>query len=501
MRSPSRSGRPGSHGRQPSRRSPSRPAHLGLLASWRDEGAFLVLAVFLLLVALGGGSAFPDTLSLLYIRPAAVAAIAAFLLIPARSDEPSGWHAMLAPLAMLAVLAAIMVAQLIPLPPSAWAALPGRAPYLAAVAAGAAQPWRPLSLTPDLTANSLAALVVPAAALAGLARLSPAGRDRLLPGFILLCAISMAVGVAQFAGGEQSVLYTYKRTYPGTTTGLLANRNHQAAMLAALFPALRCWTLMPAPDRQWKRRRQWLALALGIAAVPVILATGSRAGIVLGLAGLMAAWMLFPATRAANEAARSPWFLRFGIPAALVLLVLATLRFGRALSIQRLTGTAPSTLALEDDLRFRLAPVVVQMVRDFFPTGTGFGSFDPMFRQYEPDAVLISSYFNHAHNELLEIALTAGIAGLLLLLVFVCWWAVNLVGALRARPRTHAARLALLGAVMVGIMMAASLVDYPLRTPLLETWFALACGWMAMRHLDSASPTPSDKIAVADRPL
>jgi len=488
--------------RRPARRSPLL-VHLGVRAA--GEADFAVLALLLVLVALGGGSAFADTLSLLYVRPAAVAAFAAFLLIPPRPGITPGWNGLRAPLWMLVALAAIIAAQLVPLPPAIWTFLPGRQPYLeAAAAAGLAQPWRPLSLTPDLTANSLAALVVPAAVLAGFAKLSPRQRARLLPGFILLCAASMAFGVMQFAGGGQSALYWYKRTYQGTTTGLLANRNHQAAMLAALFPALRAWTLMPAATRQWDRQRRWLALALGIVAIPVILATGSRAGLVLGLAGLTAAWAMFPTARQTNGAGSRflpPWLLRFGVPVLLAGLVAATLFLGRALSVQRLTGTASDSLALSEDLRFRLAPAVVRLIRGFFPTGSGFGSFDPVFRQYEPDAVLISSYFNHAHNEPLEVAVTAGLPGLILLGVFMTWWAARSWEAWRARSRGDGDRLALLGGVVIGVLMAASLVDYPLRTPLLEAWFALACGWLCTRRLDRENPAVPAAIAAAGRPL
>ncbi|KQO54245.1 hypothetical protein ASF14_20130 [Sphingomonas sp. Leaf257] len=455
-----------------------------MMRHWRDQLDFLILCALLILIALGGGSAFADTLSLIYVRLAAVAALVAFALTPAQAQ----WRTFCVPVILLVLLAVLITIQLVPLPPSIWSALPGRAPYLEAAAGlDGIQPWRPLSLTPDLTVNSLVSLVVPAAVLVGFVKLTADQRRWLVVAFILLCIASMAIGVAQVAGGKNSVLYTYKRTYEGTAVGLLANRNHQGALLAALFPALRVWTLFPVSDQRWARRRFWLAVAIGIVAVPVLLATGSRAGILLGVASLVVTLLLFAPNRAQRAGAwPSPLqarALQIGIPALLVVLVLATWWFGRALSIQRLVGGAPS---LEDDLRFRFAPLVVHIIERTFPVGTGFGSFDPIFRQYEPDAILIDSYFNHAHNEVLEILLTAGAAGAVLLTLFVAWWVVSVIRALRdtANP---ARRLALLGGMVTGILMAASLVDYPLRTPLLGAWFAIGCGWLCVRNADAVA--------------
>ena len=441
---------------------------------WKAWVDFSALAVLGALAMVGGGSSFADAPSLLYVRPAAVVALAIFALTPA----PVSWATMRAPLLMLAALAAIMLVQLVPLPPGWWTALPGRAPYAAlAATAGIAQPWRPLSLTPDLTANSLAALVVPATALVGAAKLMPDQRRLLVIGLVALCCASAVLGVGQLAGGAQSVLYLYRRTYPGFAVGFLANRNHQAALLAIAMPALRCWSLMPAAGRAAARRRAWLALGLGIALLPATLATGSRAGLLLVAASLVSTFLVFPVASARDGQARSGrvWLIRCGIVAVAALPVGFSYVLDRAASINRL-GSAP---ALAVDVRFQSAPLVMRISGATFPVGTGFGSFDPVFRQYEPDAGLTDSYLNHAHNELLELAMTAGVPGLLLLAAFLGWWGWRLLVALRARGGGPDWAQALLGGIVIGVLLAASLVDYPLRTPLLELVFAVACGWLA----------------------
>ena len=71
-----------------------------------------------------------------------------------------------------------------------------------------------------------------------------------------------------------------------------------------------------------------------------------------------------------------------------------------------------------------------------------------------------------------------------------CWWwgrtATTILFASGSRHRT----LGLAAAVVTLLLMTASLVDYPLRTPLLAALFVLACVEMARasRHAAAAAP-------------
>lgn len=469
-------------------------------AAWRPEALsgqwsqlidFGALLLLFAVCALGGGSSFAEVPSLLYVRPVAVACLLLFALTPARAD----WRTFRAPLLLLAALAALMLLQLVPLPPAVWTALPGRTPYVGVAAlAGFEQPWRPLSLAPDLTANALAALIVPGAVLVGMTKLRDDQRVAMVVVLVMLCFVSALLGIAQFAGGKDSPLYLYQRTYPGFPVGLVSNRNHQAALLSILFPALRAWTLMPTTSRSWQTSRQWLALGLGIFTVPVVLATGSRAGMALMIVGIVAAFVLFPLPRGREQsqaAGRQRVWLGLGLTAAAALLILTTYLMGRAASIERLL-----TLSSESDQRFQFAPTVLRVARETFPAGTGFGTFDPVFRQYEPDAILISSYFNHAHNELLELTIMAGLPGLLLLLAFAIWWTTRAIGAVRidvggdhteAGSGARAVRAARLGGCATLFLLLASLVDYPLRPPLMSAVFALGCAWLCIVRNDGGN--------------
>jgi O-antigen ligase len=442
---------------------------------------FYLLLLLLVTCAMGGGSSFPDVYSLLYVRPVAILCFVAALLVPASGN----WRRYRAPLLLFGLFALLMVIQLVPLPPSLWTALPGRAPYVGIAAlAGVEQPWRPISLTPDLTLNSLAALIIPAAVLAAFPKLTSEQRRATVIVLIVLCACSAVMGVLQFAGGTRSALYWYQRTYRGFPVGFLSNRNHQAVLLALLFPALRVWTLSATANKAWQQRRQWLALALGVFVLPVILATGSRAGMMVTLLSIASTFALFPARRRSGERSAPrwrAWAIGVGVPVALLLLIVLTYALGRAASIDRFLSLS----ALDSDQRFLYAPIVLGIVKASFPIGTGFGSFDPIFRQYEPDAILKSSFYNHAHNELFELAMMAGLAGLLLLAAFLIWWAVRMITTLRDAGDGDHHRLVRLGGMVIAFVLLASLFDYPLRAPLMAAVFTLACCLLCERRADA----------------
>lgn len=433
---------------------------------------------FVVLCLLGGGASRPDVASLLYLRPAAVMCIAVLMVFAAGVD----FRPFRTPLILLGGLAALMLAQLVPLPPALWSALPGHQQYLAGVeAVGGAEAWRPLSLTPDLTINGLITLLFPLAGLIGFASLRRDQRAWLLPALILAACLSALLGIVQATSRPGSVAFLYRITHEGMSVGLFSNRNHQAVLLALSFPMLRVWTLMPTPDPNYRRARSWIALCIGLLFIPLIMVTGSRAGLALGVVGLLSAYALSP---------RLPRFGAMGSAAALrkplllavpVVIAGAVYLLGRAEAIQRLLAFEN----LQTEPRVVFAPVTFEMARDFFPVGTGFGAFDRVFRGYEPDGTLDFAYFNHAHNDLIELVIDGGLPALLLLLLLVGWWARRMLGLLRAKSGSSRHLLAKLGGIMMLMLFLSSLVEYPLRVPLMIVVFAIACGWLAQATPDA----------------
>jgi hypothetical protein len=435
---------------------------------------------------LGGGASRADVASLLYLRPIVILCIAGFFLTPGGFD----FRFFKVPLMLLAGLGVLMVLQLIPLPPSIWQELPGRERYLdAAEAAGVVHPWRPISLTPDLTWNSLLALLPPLAVLVGMASIP---RDRsyaLLYVLIGFACVAGVLGILQLTSSASSPVFLYKVTHSGSAVGFFANRNHQATLLAMTFPLLRVWTMMPHPDPQWRRSRLWVAAAIGVFLVPMILVTGSRAGVAMGAVAIVAALLMSP-VQAGSKRARWHYFRLGAVILVPLLMTGAVLLFGRAIAIQRMISGS-----FEDDPRFGEMPVIFSMIAEYMPVGTGFGSFEPLFRSFEPDSSLTQRYLNHAHNDLLELAITGGIFALIVLAIVLAWWLRRTIVAFRPYgDRSRHALFARAGSIMVLIVFLASLVDYPLRTPLMSAIFAIAVAWIAQAGLPARQTEESQAL-------
>jgi len=412
---------------------------------------------------LTGGSSWANAASLLILRPVTVIYLTALFLLGGfrelRRLRPIFYF--------LAALAALMIVQLIPLPPDLWSGLPGREAYLLADRfLGEGQRWRPISLVPDRTIAALFSLSVPLAAVLGFASLREDQR-RLLPLLVLAGAlISGALGIMQFAGGENSPLQFYVRHHVGLPNGVFANRNHHALLLAigivGLVPLL----------RQVRLRGPSAALvtclftALLLLMV-TILASGSRTGALLGVLAAAAA-MVLSSRGVREDGTRSSWTLWAVGIVPLMLAVASSIFVGRATSVERAIAFTP-----ESEARVELTPLAFQAATTFFPVGAGFGTFDPIFRRFETDASLTPKFYNRAHNDFIEILFEAGLGGGLLLLLLIMVAAFSAWRLFR-RGRGSSREAGLSGAVIMLLVGLGSITDYPLRTPLIAAVFTLA---------------------------
>ncbi len=431
---------------------------------------FWLLVAVIGVSALFGGSARADTSWLLLLRPLCCFAIAAALLSP--GAKPPG-RQMDVPLLLLAGLAAAIGMQLLPLPPAIWTALPGHARYVeAAELAGIVQPWRTISLTPWLTWNALLALLPVAAALVCLARIGREWEERLVVVYLGVVAANLALGVLQVAGAMHGPPLPYRYIHEDSAIGFFTNRNHAAVLLATGFPVLRLWVELARHDADRWKQRAIVAAGVGLAMVPVVMATGSRSGMMVALPAIVLALAMAPL--AAPDRGGPPAFPlhKLALWTTPPVIAGAVIVLGKARSLDRILGDN-----LLEERRWELLPTNLGLVRDFFPFGSGFGSFDQAFRVHEPDWALTARYFNNAHNDLLELLITGGLPALLLLAALTGW------AAWRALPARHAssrdALFARAGAIVTALWFAGSLTDYPLRTPFAGAMFALALFWLA----------------------
>jgi O-antigen ligase len=119
------------------------------------------------------------------------------------------------------------------------------------------------------------------------------------------------------------------------------------------------------------------------------------------------------------------------------------------------------------------------MANDFFPWGTGFGAFERTFLTYEPTELLRDTYVNQAHNDLMQFIIEGGLGAAAILTAFIIWFVFTgykMIGrdVLRDRPDQ------VVSIVIILFLLAGSLVDYPLRTPMMMAILAICCTMMSV---------------------
>ncbi|MBN9506423.1 MAG: O-antigen ligase family protein [Altererythrobacter sp.] len=455
---------------------------VGILRNTKAERArFSAFAAFIAIVFLLGGGSRSDILSLVLLRPVALV-FALYALLVADKEQ---FAIVRTPLLLLGALALLILIQIIPLPPSIWTQLPERK-VIAGIydVAGMPRPWSPIALSPSRAWNAFFSLSIPCAALLMFAIQGRGFRRQVLL-VIWLAAISSALlGILQLAGSPRGPFYLYRITNNGLPVGLFANRNHQA-LLISIGILLSGYLIYRA--QSWRTARVLLsALAAGMLLLFLLflLIAGSRAGLVIGSGMLLPASYLayYGFTNSQNGPKKfeirnkyTRMFLTLGFVAAF-LIFLASIYFSRSLAFDRLMNTGG-----DFELRSEIFPDIIRLVRDYFPIGSGFGSFEFVYKRIEGLDLLRPSYLNQAHNDWLQIVVEGGLGGVLILLAFLAWFVRRACAIFPRRGR--ALNLEALACVFVIVAFgAASVVDYPLRVPSLMAVFAIACGFLAPRR-------------------
>lgn len=434
--------------------------------------SFWLLTAFLVVLWVAGGSSRADVAGQGVVRLFAWAMLISFTIFSAGFE----WRRV-KPVAILLIVTVLLVAiQLVPLPPTVWAVLPGRGLLTqAAFLSGQPQPWRPLSISPGATWNALGSLVVPTTILVLCAQLNREQHWRIAAIIVSLTFAGCVLALLQFSGANYgNPLINYPS---GDVSGNFANRNH-----FALFVAMGCliapaWGFRSYSDFRWKAIS---AIALLPFFLLVALATGSRAGILLvalaiatGLFLVRGKLMYYMRTLPRWLSAMTVLIAALAIAGSVVL----SFTLGRAASIDRALD-----LGAAEDLRIKVLPYVIDALVHYFPVGTGFGTFDPVYRIGEPDALLQAKYFNHAHNDWLEVILDGGLAAVALVGAVLAWAAYT--GFQAWRRVGEGAALGRIGSIVLLLVVLSSVTDYPARTPLIMAMIVIAAVWL---HLGSRS--------------
>ena len=440
---------------------------------------FVLMGVFVAIIVLMGGGSRYDVASGPWLRAFAILAMfGAIAMTPA-----SAWRSIRTPLILMGLLISWVAIQLVPLPPGIWTALPLREKIFAIdQLLGAPERWRPITLSPAMTVNTLLSLSVPLAALFVAAALPAGERVRLWWAIWLFGLASVAFGLLQFMAGPRSVFYLYRITNDTSLVGLFANRNHHALMLSLSILAAG-WLIANEIARRTRRPLVIPALIGSIAIFLLFtLIIGSRMGLIAGVASSMLVyaivrWSYRFAPKPINQVkprerthhggpvrtGRIRGILLNILPVVMVSLLGVLFYFsGRDNTVGRfLDGDGV------EEIRVATFSSIAALLKEQWLFGSGFGTFARVYQVIEPDALLQEAYLNQAHNDWLQLPIEGGLPAVLIFVAGAIWIAFQLIAAWRSRPtplRVEVAENVVLAAAFA-IVIAGSAVDYPLRTP------------------------------------
>lgn len=381
-----------------------------------------------------------------------------------------------------AAIAALSLAQLVPLPPSVWTKMPGRETLVASLGLiGRDLPWAPIDMSPSGGWLSALSLIPPLSIFLGVLMLNY--RERRSASLVVLTVglVSVFIGLMQVSHGLSSPLWFSELLTPGEAVGFFLNRNHFAALLYSLIPLAAAWVVSGGEATTHvhgrKQKFEMRAIVMGVvgfAAIVTLIAgvlmARSRAGVILTIVALFGALALAYRSPRTAKAKAAPVRLMLGATAVAIVF---SLQFALYRLLERFEG---DPLA---DARIAISRNTIEAAKAFMPFGAGQGAFVPVYAMFqEPQDMTANAYINHAHNEFLQVWLETGTVGLILIGGFAIWLILISIkvwrrsstnGSAIDQSLTHASTL------IIALLAAHSLVDYPLRTGAMVAVLAFAC--------------------------
>jgi O-antigen ligase len=383
-------------------------------------------------------------------------------------------------------LAVVLVplTQLVPLPPALWTLLPHRAPLIASFdGLGQGLPWLPISVSPNATWLSVAALLPTLAVFFGTILLGYGERRLLSLAVVAFGIVSSFLGLLQIAQGPASRLRFFAATNLTEAVGFFANRNHFAAFLYVVLLFAAVWAIDigfavgPWRDRRTFEARSIVTITASFLAIVILLAAEamarSRAGMILTMVSLVGVYGVVLTDRRRRTLSATPLNFLFAAAGTAFILVV---QFALYRVLARFT-TDPL-----DDLRLQFARTTIEAAWAYMPFGAGMGTFVPVYGMFEkPQDLFAHAYINHAHDDILELWLETGIFGMALMAAFAAWFVSRTVKIWRhasVGANEFDRSLARAATIAVALIITHSFLDYPLRTAAMTAILAFACGLM-----------------------
>lgn len=378
--------------------------------------------------------------------------------------------------------------QLIPLPPVFWAeSLPGRAFYAEALreALGErsfSEAWRPVALIPRHAEAAWLALLPPVGVFLVARSLSHQQLQRLVYLFLGIAVFQAVLGLIQFGAGSESVFRLGNEHYRNSAVGTYVNRNHLAGLLEMALPVVLALLIATVgqPFELSHRRGGWrqrlltwgsrqgsrFILYAGMALVILLgmVFTRSRAGILLAMVGLFLSFWVFAWKLGGRKVYGTVGVLTFA---------------GAMLALE--IGLAPifkRFAALDDPMqegRWAIFAGTLRAIGEFFPFGSGSGSFAEVFQRFQP-VDFLGGFVHRAHNDYLEWLLVGGLPAAVLIVATLLLYFRQWIKVWRGKQASKFYFIQIGAGVGLFLLLLHTLVDFNLHIPANGIFFAFLLG-------------------------
>lgn len=293
--------------------------------------------------------------------------------------------------------------------------------------------------------------------------------------FLFMAFMEALLGIAQYL--SQNDLFYLGMNYSNFAQGTYPNRNHFAALLEMAIPMVVVLALVELSKRLRHsfriKKMNMLFIYLLVVAVLLLAAilSHSRTGIFLAFLSMMTTIFIF-------RNLFSKIYKRF-VVGVIVLIPLAVMLSGSGISlINRFITDSP----LEGG-RAVIFKQTIQGISEFFPVGSGPGTFSYIYRAFQP--IDQTHHIRHAHNDYLEIIFETGMIGLVLLTIFFLFFVLRWKKLLKFEKRAFTYVQYGAGIGMTALLLH-GLVDFNFHIPANVIYFSLLAGVFFHRMEETA---------------
>lgn len=375
----------------------------------------------------------------------------------------------------ISISIAIPLLYLIPLPLSVWQQLPGRALYVESLeilqAAGVTTHYLTLSVIPSRTLTSLLGLLPVIAIFIATLQLPKLYIIRLVYIFLAVATFQASLGLIQYGSGAEWAFW-WQITDSNNAVGTYPNRDHFSALMELAIPIALGLTAYnfrnKKHDKEHREQRVNQTLVFFTISLVLILAgifARSRTGVALVMLALLLSSVIFARHIGGKRA------LGFGAAITVIALGIAT-NIGL---IPVLNRFAVDPL---EDLRWEIFAQTWEATKQFFPWGSGPGTFQSVFMAFQP--LEVHNFVNHAHNDYLELLLEIGIFGIALIMLFLMLYLKGWIQLYKRRNSSEAWGYFYFIQISAGISLLLLLLhgvtDFNFHTPANTIFFAFLGG-------------------------